>query len=157
MYFASPASWNLRDGHMFNTLEWLLEYYGPESRGIVWAHNSLRWERQGHGDVTAWRAQPGPAVVENGWGSACTPLASAPTTARSRLPRAGASHWEPRRERGIGVIYRPETELDSHYFYASLPQQFNELIWCDETRANDALPELPERFVLPASQHPLAP
>jgi len=40
-----------------------------------------------------------------------------------------------RLERAIGVIYRPETELQSHYFYASLPQQFDEYIWFDETRA----------------------
>ena len=40
-----------------------------------------------------------------------------------------------RLERAIGVIYRPDTELQSHYFYASLPQQFDEYIWFDETRA----------------------
>ena len=39
----------------------------------------------------------------------------------------------------------------SHYFKASLPQQFDEYIWFDETRAVDALgPELakgvPETF-----------
>lgn len=40
-----------------------------------------------------------------------------------------------RLERAIGVIYRPDTELQSHYFYASLPHQFDEYIWFDETRA----------------------
>lgn len=40
-----------------------------------------------------------------------------------------------RLERAIGVIYRPETELQSHYFYASLPRQFDEFIWFDETSA----------------------
>ena len=39
----------------------------------------------------------------------------------------------PRLERAIGVIYRPETELESHYFQASLPHQFDEYIWFDET------------------------
>jgi protein-L-isoaspartate(D-aspartate) O-methyltransferase len=43
-----------------------------------------------------------------------------------------------RLERAIGVIYRPETELQSHYFYASLPRQFDEYIWFDETRAVEA-------------------
>ncbi|WP_340105099.1 protein-L-isoaspartate(D-aspartate) O-methyltransferase [Rhodohalobacter sp. 8-1] len=38
-------------------------------------------------------------------------------------------------ERAIGVIYRPETELQSHYFQASLPNQFDEYIWFDETKA----------------------
>jgi len=42
---------------------------------------------------------------------------------------------EPRLERAIGVIYRPETERASHYFHAVLPHQFDELVWLDETRA----------------------
>ncbi len=40
-----------------------------------------------------------------------------------------------RLERAIGVIYRPETELASHYFHAVLPHQFDEYVWFDETRA----------------------
>ena len=41
----------------------------------------------------------------------------------------------PRLERAIGVIYRPETELASHYFQAVLPRQFDEYVWFDETTA----------------------
>jgi protein-L-isoaspartate(D-aspartate) O-methyltransferase len=41
----------------------------------------------------------------------------------------------PRLERAIGVIYRPETELQSHYFQAVLPHQFDEYVWFDETSA----------------------
>jgi len=37
------------------------------------------------------------------------------------------------------VIYRPETELQSHYFYASLPRQFDEYVWFDETSAVEPL------------------
>jgi protein-L-isoaspartate(D-aspartate) O-methyltransferase len=44
-----------------------------------------------------------------------------------------------RLERAIGVIYRPETELASHYFEASLPRQFDEYVWIDETRAIEPL------------------
>ncbi|MGV3484798.1 MAG: protein-L-isoaspartate(D-aspartate) O-methyltransferase [Planctomycetaceae bacterium] len=40
-----------------------------------------------------------------------------------------------RLERAIGVIYRPDTERLSHYFDASLPQQFDEWIWFDESTA----------------------
>ena len=40
-----------------------------------------------------------------------------------------------RLERAIGVIYRPETEMASHYFRANLPQQFDEYVWFDNTRA----------------------
>lgn len=32
--------WNLRDTHMFETLDALLHYYGKNSRAVVWAHNS---------------------------------------------------------------------------------------------------------------------
>jgi protein-L-isoaspartate(D-aspartate) O-methyltransferase len=40
MYYGSRASWNLRDKHMFETLQTLLAYHGRNSKGIVWAHNS---------------------------------------------------------------------------------------------------------------------
>ena len=46
---------------------------------------------------------------------------------------------QPRLERAIGVIYRPETELQSHYFEAVLPSQFDEYIWFDETAAVHAI------------------
>jgi protein-L-isoaspartate(D-aspartate) O-methyltransferase len=40
-----------------------------------------------------------------------------------------------RLERAIGVIYRPETELASHYFQAVLPEQFDAYVWFDKTSA----------------------
>src|SRR5215213_4552916 len=40
MYYGSAESWNLRDTHMFETLEQLLRAKGPRSKAIVWAHNS---------------------------------------------------------------------------------------------------------------------
>ncbi len=58
---------------------------------------------------------------------------------------------KPRLERAIGVIYRPETELASHYFQAILPQQFDEYIWFDKTRAvtpfeTRTLAEMPDTY-----------
>jgi protein-L-isoaspartate(D-aspartate) O-methyltransferase len=41
----------------------------------------------------------------------------------------------PRLERAIGVVYRPDTELASHYFEARLAEQFDDYVWIDETRA----------------------
>jgi len=41
----------------------------------------------------------------------------------------------PRLERAIGVVYRPESELASHYFEAVLTRQFDEYIWIDRTSA----------------------
>lgn len=46
---------------------------------------------------------------------------------------------EPRMQRAIGVIYRPETERYSHYFYAQLPSQFDAVLHFDETRALEPL------------------
>ena len=46
---------------------------------------------------------------------------------------------EPLLERAIGVIYRPETERQSHYFHASLSNQFDAVIHIDETRAVEPL------------------
>jgi protein-L-isoaspartate(D-aspartate) O-methyltransferase len=61
--------------------------------------------------------------------------------ARFLLPLRGAKPdlisglMKSRLERAVGVIYRPQTELQSHYFEATLPRQFDEYIWLDETSA----------------------
>lgn len=47
---------------------------------------------------------------------------------------------EPRLERAIGVIYRPDTEFHSHYFEALLSQQFDAYLWFEKTRAITPLP-----------------
>jgi erythromycin esterase-like protein len=61
---------------------------------------------------------------------------------------------EPRLERAIGVIYRPDTERLSHYFLARLPHQFDAVLYYDHTRAVEPLErtglwqrgEVPETF-----------
>jgi erythromycin esterase-like protein len=61
---------------------------------------------------------------------------------------------EPRLERAIGVIYRPETERISHYFRARLSDQFDAVLHFDQTRAVEPLErsaswdsaEIPETF-----------
>jgi erythromycin esterase-like protein len=45
----------------------------------------------------------------------------------------------PRLERAIGVIYRPETERESHYFHAEMAGQFDALAHFDRTRAVEPL------------------
>ena len=72
-------------------------------------------------------------------------------TLRDR-PVAGLD--QPRLERAIGVIYRPETERASHYFHARLPDQFDAVLHFDRTRAVEPLErtatwhdtEVPETF-----------
>jgi erythromycin esterase-like protein len=61
---------------------------------------------------------------------------------------------QPRLQRAIGVIYRPETERLSHYFHARLPGQFDFILHYDLTRAVEPLErtgewergELPETY-----------
>ena len=61
---------------------------------------------------------------------------------------------EPRLERAIGVIYRPDNERTSHYFSASLSRQFDAVLHFEVTRAVEPLErtslwdrgELPETF-----------
>jgi erythromycin esterase-like protein len=45
----------------------------------------------------------------------------------------------PMLQRAIGVVYRPETERQSHYFEARLPQQFDAVIFFETTRAVEPL------------------
>jgi erythromycin esterase-like protein len=60
----------------------------------------------------------------------------------------------PRLERAIGVIYRPETERQSHYFHARLSEQFDAVLHFDTTSAVEPLErtagwesgEVPETF-----------
>ena len=49
-----------------------------------------------------------------------------------------------RLERAIGVIYRPETERVSHYFFARIADQFDAVVHFDETRAIQPLPRAEE-------------
>jgi len=49
----------------------------------------------------------------------------------------------PRLERAIGVVYRPDTERQSHYFHASLPRQFNGVFYYGTTRAVEPLERSP--------------
>jgi len=40
MISADDRSWNVRDVHMMETLEMLLDHYGSGSKAVVWAHNT---------------------------------------------------------------------------------------------------------------------
>jgi erythromycin esterase-like protein len=42
---------------------------------------------------------------------------------------------EPKLQRAIGVVYRPETERVSHYYEVNLPREFDAMIHIDETTA----------------------
>lgn len=62
----------------------------------------------------------------------------------SKNPDVAESLRHPLLERAIGVIYRPESERASHYFTASLPDQFDGIFHFDETRAVEPLEQTAE-------------
>lgn len=51
------------------------------------------------------------------------------------VPEVREALLQPRLERAIGVVYRPRTELVSHYFQAVLPAQFDEYVWFQQSAA----------------------
>ena len=179
MYRGSNDSWNLRDKHMFDTLEALLAHRGPTAKAVVWAHNShigdagateMGWRGQfniGELCKTAYRHEAitigfgtdhGTVAAADDWDAPMqvkTVLPSRPDsyervfrhTGHGRalldMRKAGTARdalAEPRLERAIGVIYRPESERASHYFEAVLPEQFDAYVWFEETQAITPLP-----------------
>lgn len=182
MYRGARESWNLRDRHMYETLLALLEHRGPDSRAVIWAHNShvgnaTATEMAMHGELNLGqlvREKFGERAYSIGFGTDRGMVAAAtnwdgPMEVKEVRPAHPDSYEhlchetgkagfflplrkphslgmrtalvEPRLERAIGVIYRPETEMVSHYFQASLPLQFDEWIWIDETSAVSATAE----------------
>jgi erythromycin esterase-like protein len=108
-----------------------------------------------HGTVTAASDWGGPAERKNvqpalpgSWEA----LFHAQDTERFLLDTAEVPGR--RLERAIGVIYRPETERQSHYFQARMREQFDLVVHLDETTAVEPLErtsqwqagELPETF-----------
>ncbi len=181
MYLSAAESWNLRDRHMFATLESVLRHRGPHAKAVVWAHNShvgdasatemgLRGEtnlgelcRQHWGAaarLVGFGTHCGTVAAAHNWGDpveimrvrdshedsyerVCHDSGVPMFVLPLREPRSEELRMQllsPRLARAIGVIYRPDTELPSHYFSSSLPRQFDEYLWFDETRAVAPLP-----------------
>jgi erythromycin esterase-like protein len=193
MYFGYADSWNLRDTHMFETLERVLKARGSGTKGdakaVVWAHNShvgdaaatemgqvrdeinigkLARDRFGaeavlvgfgtdRGEVAASTDWDGPMEIKRvrpAHEDSVEALFRRAGEPRLWLDLAGERERDlghtllaPRLERAIGVIYRPETELVSHYFEASLPRQFDRYVWFEETAAVSPLPTEPAKGV----------
>jgi erythromycin esterase-like protein len=176
MYQSSTASWNLRDRHMFNTLEAVIAHRGVGTRAVVWAHNShigdasataMGWNgefnigqlcRVAYGDdavLIGFGTDTGTVAAASDWGAdmriktvqparaeayehafRSTGLSRTLTDWRGRK-RQELAHIlrEPLLERAIGVVYRPESELSSHYFEAILADQFDAYVWFEKTTA----------------------
>ena len=186
MYYGTAESWNLRDRHMFDTLNHLMEWRGSNAKAVVWAHNShignatatdmgqtrdeinigqlCREEFGGDAALIGFGTDRGSVAAADDWDGPMKIKTVRPAHSESyeRLCRdAGIRRFlldlregqhdelrsalmRARLERAIGVIYRPETELASHYFDAHLPKQFDAYIWFEETRAIKPLPAEPQ-------------
>ena len=176
MYRGAAESWNLRDRHMFETLQALLRAGGPEAKAVVWAHNShignaaataMGWQGEFNvGELcrTAYRdgavligfgTDRGTVAAADDWDAEMkikTVIPARPDSWEFAFRHAGQARsltdWrrtgrrelsdalrEPRLERAIGVIYRPQSEFLSHYFEAVLVEQFDAYVWFEETHA----------------------
>ncbi|HLM13790.1 MAG TPA: protein-L-isoaspartate(D-aspartate) O-methyltransferase [Reyranella sp.] len=182
MYYGSAESWNLRDRHMFETLQHLLAHRGEDAKAVVWAHNShigdARFTDMGRvrgelnlGELCRGRFGEQAALIGFGTHAGTVAAASdwdAPMEVKEVRPSREDSverqfhtagqpravlHLDvpgelrrrlrsPRLERFIGVIYRPETELQSHYAEVELPGQFDAYVWFDRTTAVTPLPSV---------------
>ncbi|CAN7204895.1 erythromycin esterase family protein [Bradyrhizobium sp. LjRoot220] len=184
MYRGATESWNLRDRHMFDTLQYVMRQRGPQAKAVVWAHNShignaaataMGWAgefnigeltRNSYGDeavLIGFGTDRGTVAAASDWGGEMQIKSVRPARddsyeslfRRTSLARS-LTDWRssgrsglrdilagPRLERAIGVVYRPETELLSHYFEAVLPEQFDALVWFEETQAVTALAAVP--------------
>jgi protein-L-isoaspartate(D-aspartate) O-methyltransferase len=195
MYYGGPASWNLRDQHMFDTLRQLAEHRGPDARIVVWAHNShigdaaatemaARGEhnlgrlcRAHYGDdayLVGFSTDHGTVAAAHQWGGPMEVMGVRPSHPESyerlcrdsrqpafllalRHPARDALLDElraPRLERAIGAIYRPDSELASHYVQAVLPAQFDEYVWFERTCAVTPLAKWAATDRLPAHPAP---
>jgi erythromycin esterase-like protein len=190
VFYGRSESWNLRDGHMAETLEALVAHLertqGP-TKAAVWAHNSHvgdatatqfgrhgqlnigQLTRERHRDETlivGFTTYTGTVTAASDWDADAERKRVRPALEASwedvfhkiglprfLLMRDGFAHGQ-RLERAIGVIYKPETERLSHYFEATLSDQFDAVIHIDQTRAVEPLErtsvweqgELPETY-----------
>lgn len=175
MYRGAAESWNLRDRHMFDTLQALMAHQ-KDARAVIWAHNShvgnasatsMGWQgefnigefvRSAYGDravLIGFGTDRGNVAAASDWGAEMQVMKVRPArddsweaAFRSTGISCSLTDWrgegkselaaalsQPLLERAIGVVYRPETELASHYFQAVLADQFDTYIWFEQSRA----------------------
>ena len=173
------SSWNLRDTHMAETLDALVQHLGTKNaRIVVWAHNSHLGDaratelgqqgelnlgqlvRQRYGKealLVGFTTYTGTVTAASEWDGLAERKyvrSALLESYESLFHRVGIPNFllllgdeqkatsllrPPRLERAIGVIYSPRSERVSHYFHAQLPDQFDAILHCDETRAVEPL------------------
>src|SRR5262249_48946157 len=107
MVRGDSLSWNVRDRHMVETLNRLMEHYGQEAKAIVWEHNThigdARYTdmaaagmfnvgqlvREKHADegvvLVGFTSHEGSVIAADEWGA---------TMRRMRVPPARSGTWE---------------------------------------------------------------
>jgi erythromycin esterase-like protein len=107
MLRGDAASWNIRDTHMADTLDRLMDYHGPQAKAIVWEHNTHIGDaratdmasaqmvnvgqlvRERHADqgvvLVGFGSHRGTVIAGNRWGAPMQQM---------RVPPAQAGSWE---------------------------------------------------------------
>jgi erythromycin esterase-like protein len=107
MIQGGPQTWNVRDRHMADTLNRLLQFHGPDAKAIVWAHNThigdaratdmagegmfnigelIRMEHHEKGVVlTGFGSYMGNVIAGHGWGKPMQVM---------EVPEAQTGSWE---------------------------------------------------------------
>ncbi|MBW4604646.1 MAG: erythromycin esterase family protein [Calothrix sp. FI2-JRJ7] len=199
IFIGQILSWNVRDKHMAETLDYLVEHLNRQhapTKVVIWAHNSHlgyvratdmgiagelnlgQMVRDKYSDDTilvGFTTYTGTVTAASDWGGL-----SELKTVRPALPESYEALFhdtglpsfflnlkqdadavreleKPRLERAIGVIYQPQTERISHYFYARLPDQFDAVIHIDDTKGVQPLDRIPHQDnVEPPETYPSA-
>jgi erythromycin esterase len=107
MVSSSSMSWNIRDRHMSETLERLLQFHGSESKAIVWEHNTHVGDARYTDMVSSGMVNVGQLVREKygpekayivGFGSYSGTVIAADSWGskfeRMKLPEARQGSWE---------------------------------------------------------------
>lgn len=107
MIGGGPLSWNIRDEHMTETLVRLLDFHGPQSKAIIWEHNThigdaratsmkengllnvgqLTREKWGEANVVSvgFGSYKGTVLASNEWGGIMQEM---------EVPKARKDSWE---------------------------------------------------------------
>jgi erythromycin esterase-like protein len=180
MFGGRADSWNLRDRHMMETLQGLLQHIrhtAGAARAVVWAHNShlgdaratdmarrgelnlgqlVRQTYNKEAYLIGFTTHAGTVTAASNWDEPTQRKRVRPSLEGSyervfhdtdlqrfvlllRHQAVRIALQEPRLERAIGVIYRPDSERLSHYFKATLPDQFDAVMHIDDTTALEPL------------------
>ncbi len=134
----------------WNIGQLIREGYGDECRNIGFTTYSGTVTAASGWDCPAERKQVRPARADSYEGLFHQVGIPAFSLALKRGSHVAEGLREPMLERAIGVVYLPASELASHYFQASLSDQFDAIIHFDQTRAVEPL----EPIGTPASGEP---